>query len=97
MVSASNFASIRSRRERKSVLIDCEDNYRADRPALGHKRFREVWKPQRASASAARSAGVIGRAEKIVGHGARKLLLRHRDSIAAEVESLRDRRPIQLS
>lgn len=29
------------------VIIDCEDNYRAERPELGYKRFREVWKPKR--------------------------------------------------
>jgi DNA repair protein RadD len=34
------------------VVIDCEDNYRADRPVLGYKRFREVWRPQRARAKA---------------------------------------------
>lgn len=25
------------------VIIDCDDNYRVDRPVLGYKRFREVW------------------------------------------------------
>jgi superfamily II DNA or RNA helicase len=28
------------------VIIDCEDNYRSDRPVLGYRRFREVWKPK---------------------------------------------------
>lgn len=28
------------------VIIDCEDNYRAERPVLGYKRFREVWMPK---------------------------------------------------
>jgi superfamily II DNA or RNA helicase len=30
------------------VIIDCEDNYRADRPVLGYKRFRQVWRPAQA-------------------------------------------------
>ncbi len=25
------------------LIIDCEDNYRADRPVLGYRRFREIW------------------------------------------------------
>jgi superfamily II DNA or RNA helicase len=25
------------------VIIDCEDNYRADRPRLGYQLFRDVW------------------------------------------------------
>ena len=28
------------------VIVDCEDNYRAERPQLGYLRFREVWKPR---------------------------------------------------
>ena len=32
----------------RCVIIDCEDNYRADRPALGYRAFREIWKPRRA-------------------------------------------------
>jgi DNA repair protein RadD len=28
------------------IIIDCEDNYRVERPVLGYKRFREVWAPK---------------------------------------------------
>ena len=29
------------------VIIDCDDNYRAERPLLGYGRFREVWAPRK--------------------------------------------------
>jgi superfamily II DNA or RNA helicase len=28
------------------IIVDCEDNYRVERPVLGYKRFREVWGPK---------------------------------------------------
>lgn len=32
----------------RCVIIDCEDNYRAVRPALGYRVFRQIWRPRRA-------------------------------------------------
>lgn len=29
------------------VIIDCDDRYREQRPALGYQAFREIWKPRR--------------------------------------------------
>jgi superfamily II DNA or RNA helicase len=29
------------------VIIDCEDNYKVERPVLGYRRFREIWAPGR--------------------------------------------------
>jgi superfamily II DNA or RNA helicase len=34
------------------TIIDCEDNYRVEKPVLGYKRFREVWSAQAHSKSA---------------------------------------------
>ena len=31
------------------VIVDCEDNYKANRPVLGYQRFREVWDRKRRS------------------------------------------------
>lgn len=30
------------------VILDCDDRYREQRPALGYQAFRAIWKPQRA-------------------------------------------------
>ena len=33
------------------TVIDCEDNYRADRPRLGYQSFREVWGRKKSNSS----------------------------------------------
>jgi superfamily II DNA or RNA helicase len=41
------------------VIVDLEDNYRADRPTLGYQAFRELWlRGRRSPAPAAKPAGV---------------------------------------
>ena len=29
------------------LIVDCEDNYRSNKPELGYERFRHIWKPGR--------------------------------------------------
>jgi hypothetical protein len=63
------------------VIIDCEDNnYRAERPELGYRRFREVWRPKRRGVSRVapvRRSGVIARCSKEGSSSIRPYLKRY--------------------